>query len=71
MAIRDFAVTMPDRALRSTAPWWKTDLGLLPLYALVLAAAVAFTGHWAPALGAWPLLTVLACPLLHLTLPRL
>jgi hypothetical protein len=39
---------------------------MLPLYALVIAGAAALTTQWAPALGAWPLLTVLACPLLHL-----
>jgi hypothetical protein len=44
--------------------------GMLPLYALVLAAAGALTSHFAPVLGAWPMLTVLACPLLQLTARR-
>jgi hypothetical protein len=41
---------------------------MLPFYALVIAGAAAFTSQWAPGLGAWPLLTVLACPLLHLVM---
>jgi hypothetical protein len=46
----------------------KADLAMLPFYALVIAGAAAFTSQWAPGLGAWPLLTVLACPLLHLVM---
>ena len=46
----------------------KADLAMLPLYALAVAGAAAFTSQWASGLGAWPLLTVLACPLLHLVM---
>jgi hypothetical protein len=43
---------------------------MLPLYGLVGAAAVVFTGRLGDALGAWPLLILAACPLLHLVMQR-
>jgi hypothetical protein len=71
------AAFLPERAsraqrgaARTAAVPRKAAAGMLPLYALVAAAALVLASHWAPVLGAWPLLTVLACPLLHLGLRR-
>jgi hypothetical protein len=60
------------RALRAarSGPARKAVLAMLPLYLLVAAAAAALTTHWAPVMGAWPLLILLALPLLHLIPPR-
>ena len=65
------AALLRARALPAASdqrPWWEPHLGMLPLDALVIAAAGTLAGG--AALGAWPLLTVLACPLLHLSMGR-
>ena len=46
---------------------WR-DLGMLPLYGFVVTAAAMLTSR--ADFGAWPLLIVLACPLLHLVIRR-
>lgn len=51
----------------SPAARWR-DLGMLPLYGLVVTAAATLASR--ADFGAWPLLIVLACPLLHLAIRR-
>ena len=55
------------KAARGRTDRWR-HAGMLPLYGLVSASAAALSSQIT--LGAWPLLTVLACPLLHLVMRR-
>ena len=46
-------------------PWWKTRLAFAVLCVAVIAAVFAAIDHWRHVVGAWPLLFLMACPLLH------
>ena len=56
----------PSTIERGQQPLWRRPAGLAILTVALIAVFYLLREHWGHALGLWPYLILLACPLMHL-----